>query len=63
MVLARRLMKIAKAGATDLDVVMRVEREAFGQDDEANVVAELLRDPTAQPTTTIARSGTSFSPG
>jgi putative acetyltransferase len=42
-------MKIAKAGATDLDVVMRVEREAFGQDDEANLVAALLRDPTAQP--------------
>jgi putative acetyltransferase len=46
---ARRLMKIAKATDADLDAVLRIEREAFGQDDEAQLVAALLRDPTAQP--------------
>ncbi len=42
-------MRIAKATDAGLDIVLRIEREAFGQDDEANLVAALHRDPTAQP--------------
>jgi len=42
-------MRIAETSETDLDVVMRIEREAFARDDEAQLVAALLRDPTAQP--------------
>lgn len=42
-------MRIAKATDADLDAVLSVEREAFGQDDEAQLVAALFRDPNAQP--------------
>lgn len=40
---------IITATDADLDDVLRIEREAFGRDDEANLVAALLRDPSAQP--------------
>lgn len=42
-------IRIATATDANLDAVLRIEREAFRQDDEANLVAALLRDPTAQP--------------
>lgn len=42
-------IRIAIATDADLEAVLRIEREAFGQDDEANLVVALLRDPTAQP--------------
>ena len=42
-------MRIVESGEDELDSVMRVEREAFGRDDEAALVSALLRDPTAQP--------------
>jgi putative acetyltransferase len=40
---------IAEAKDTDLADVLRIEREAFGQEDEAELVANLLADPTAHP--------------
>lgn len=46
-------MRIVEATQADLDVVLRVEREAFGRDDEAQLVAALLRDPTAQPVVSL----------
>ena len=41
-------MHIAPAGERDLPVIAAVHRLAFGRDDEATLVATLLRDPTAQ---------------
>jgi putative acetyltransferase len=46
-------MRIIEAGEADFDAVMRVEREAFGRDDEPRLVAALLRDPTAQPVVSL----------
>lgn len=34
---------------SDLEDVLRVEREAFGQDEEAELVRDLLKDPSAEP--------------
>lgn len=42
-------MEIRRARDGDLDEVLRVEREAFGMDKEAELVRALLLDPTAQP--------------
>ncbi|MBL7077068.1 MAG: N-acetyltransferase [Kiritimatiellae bacterium] len=42
-------MVIRNATITDLDDVLRVEREAFGEEDEARLVDDLLKDPSAQP--------------
>lgn len=42
-------MRIAEASATDVEQVLSVEREAFGATDVADLVADLLEDPTAQP--------------
>ena len=42
-------MKIRKASAEDLQTVLAVERAAFGQVEEADLVRDLLADPTAQP--------------
>lgn len=42
-------MQIREARDTDLEDVLRVERLAFGRDDEANLVVDLLHDPTALP--------------
>ena len=36
-------------GAGDLAVALDVERSAFGQDEEANLVRALMADPTAEP--------------
>jgi putative acetyltransferase len=42
-------MQITEATPQELDDALHVERAAFGHDDEAELVAALLRDPTAQP--------------
>ena len=42
-------MHIKEAEDTDLDGVLLVERAAFGGEEEAGLVADLLRDPTAKP--------------
>jgi putative acetyltransferase len=42
-------MRIRVACDADLEDLLRVERLAFRRDDEANLVADLLRDPTALP--------------
>lgn len=42
-------VRIVEAGLDDLDAVLRVERAAFGQEDEAELVAALLEDPSAEP--------------
>ena len=42
-------MYIREASDSDLDAVMEVERAAFGSDEEAGLVAELLVDPSARP--------------
>ncbi len=43
------MLHITEATASDLDDVLAVERLAFGQDEEAELVRDLLGDPTAQP--------------
>jgi putative acetyltransferase len=42
-------MRIAEASISDLQAVLSVERAAFGQDDEAELVRNLLDDPSAEP--------------
>jgi len=42
-------VKIREAGEQDLDKVLFIERKAFGEVDEANLVRDLLIDPSAQP--------------
>ncbi|MBW2264051.1 MAG: GNAT family N-acetyltransferase, partial [Deltaproteobacteria bacterium] len=42
-------MQIRPAGDDDLDVVMDVESAAFGSDAEADLVRQLLEDPSARP--------------
>lgn len=49
----RSAMRIERASEADLDVIMQVHREAFAREDEALLVAALLRDPTAQPATSL----------
>lgn len=41
--------KIRKAEVSDLDNVLEVERMAFGEEDEARLVSDLLTDPSAIP--------------
>ncbi|MFO1377062.1 MAG: N-acetyltransferase [Steroidobacteraceae bacterium] len=43
------LVNIVEAGALDLDATLGVERAAFGQEDEAELVIALLQDLTARP--------------
>ena len=42
-------MQIREALKTDLNDVLTIERLAFGYDKEANLVGELLHDPSAKP--------------
>jgi len=46
-------MYIREAIETDLDNVLKVERLAFGEDAEANLVRDLLEDPTGNPTLSL----------
>ena len=51
-------MRIVEASATDLEDVLLVERAAFGDDDVAELVRELVDDPSAQPLLSLlARDG------
>lgn len=42
-------MHIREAKRTELEDVLAVERDAFGSDEEAELVNDLLRDPSAEP--------------
>ena len=42
-------MEIREASDTELNDVLRVEKEAFGYDKEANLVKDLLGDSSAKP--------------
>lgn len=42
-------MHIRESADSDLHEVLRIEREAFGYDKEAELVRDLLADPTAEP--------------
>lgn len=42
-------MKIRKALGSDLEDILRVEREAFGSDEEAELVRQLIVDENAKP--------------
>jgi putative acetyltransferase len=43
------MMRIREATDSDLNDVLFVEKEAFGYDKEANLVKDLLGDPSARP--------------
>ncbi len=47
------MMNIREALDSELADVLRVERLAFGQDDEAALVKALLADPSAKPTLSL----------
>lgn len=52
------MMIIREAQDGDLDAVLDVERRAFGQDDEADLVRQILADPSARPALSLlARDG------
>jgi len=42
-------MTIRSTTASDLKDVLRINEQAFGQDDEARLVEAMLRDPSAEP--------------
>ena len=46
-------MIIREAFDSNFDAVMAVKRAAFGSDEEAGLVAELLADPSAMPTVSL----------
>jgi putative acetyltransferase len=51
-------VQIVEASLSDLEDVLSVERAAFGEDDEAMLVCNLLDDPSAQPLLSLlAREG------
>ncbi len=51
-------MRIVRASICDLEDVLLVERAAFGQDDEAELVRNLLMDTSAEPhLSLLARDG------
>jgi putative acetyltransferase len=46
-------MRFCEATERDLVDVLQIHRHAFGQEDEALLVADLLQDPTAQPSLSL----------
>jgi len=46
-------MEIREALPSDVEEVLAVERVAFGEEDEANLVQDLLGDPSAKPTLSL----------
>jgi putative acetyltransferase len=51
-------VRIVEAVAADLEDVLSVEREAFGGGDEADLVRDLINDPSARPLLSLlARAG------
>jgi putative acetyltransferase len=47
---------IEKASDSDLEAVLSVERQAFGSDEEAELVRDLLADPSARPLLSLLAS-------
>jgi putative acetyltransferase len=47
------IVRIVQASAADTDAVLSVERAAFAREDEAELVAALLQDHTAQPSLSL----------
>lgn len=46
-------VKIKLSTDSDFDAIMHVEREAFGEEDEAQLTADLLNDPSAEPVVSL----------
>lgn len=46
-------MTIRPTTSSDLKDVLRINEQAFGQDDEARLVGAMLRDPSAEPTVSL----------
>lgn len=46
-------IQIKETGINDFDSIMTVEEQAFGYDKEAILTANLLKDPTAEPTLSL----------
>ena len=46
-------LSIRVASPSDLEAVLSIQRSAFGSDEEANLVADLLADPSAQPSLSL----------
>jgi putative acetyltransferase len=46
-------MQIRRAAAADLPDVLRIHAQAFGQDNEGELVRDILADPGAQPTLSL----------
>lgn len=46
-------MNIREASGSDLEDVLKVEYLAFGKSEEADLVRDLLQDPTAKPTLSL----------
>jgi putative acetyltransferase len=46
-------LRIAEASAADLESVLHVERLAFGEEDVAGLVRELVDDPSARPSLSL----------
>jgi len=51
-------MNIRKALSSDLGSVLSVERAAFGSEEEANLVKDLIFDPSAKPIVSLLASQT-----
>ncbi|HET6494678.1 MAG TPA: hypothetical protein VFH61_04830 [Thermoleophilia bacterium] len=49
-------MRIVEASAADLEDVLSVERQAFGEDDVAELVRDLVDDPSARPLLSAAEA-------
>jgi putative acetyltransferase len=46
-------MQFRESNAAETDEALRIHRLAFGREDEAELVAALLRDPSAQPSLSL----------
>ena len=46
-------MKIRQTAADDLDDILAVQTNAFGEDEEAQLTADLLADPSAKPSLSL----------
>ena len=48
-------IQIRETNTDDFDSIMTVEKQAFGYDKEAQLVADLLADKTAKPMVSLVR--------
>jgi len=46
-------LQIRKSVESDLEAILKVERDAFGEEDEAILVRDLLNDPSAEPSVSL----------